>query len=158
MIALPFNGSRGARRRQLITARYRAPSTLMASATCSPVSPAHYRIQPIHRAFLSSSLPESQRAASGCVIGIFFLALAFLPKVTAFLLTIPNPVVASYAILFIGLLFVQGMKIALQDGIDYRKATIIGLAFWIGTGFQNQAIFAEAARTFELRIHYSATA
>jgi NCS2 family nucleobase:cation symporter-2/xanthine permease XanP len=79
----------------------------------------------------------------GVVIGIFFLALAFLPKVTAFLLTIPNPVVASYAILFIGLLFVQGMKIALQDGIDYRKATIIGLAFWIGTGFQNQAIFAD---------------
>ena len=79
----------------------------------------------------------------GVVIGIFFLALAFLPKVTAFLLTIPNPVVAAYAILFIGLLFVQGMKIALQDGIDYRKATIIGLAFWIGTGFQNQAIFAD---------------
>ena len=79
----------------------------------------------------------------GVVIGIFFLALAFLPKVTAFLLTIPNPVVASYAILFIGLLFVQGMKIALQDGIDYRKATIIGLAFWIGTGFQNGAIFEE---------------
>lgn len=79
----------------------------------------------------------------GVVIGIVFLALAFLPKVTAFLLTIPNPVVASYAILFIGLLFVQGMKIALQDGVDYRKATIIGLAFWIGTGFQNQAIFAD---------------
>ena len=79
----------------------------------------------------------------GVVIGIVFLALAFLPKVTAFLLTIPNPVVAAYAILFIGLLFVQGMKIALQDGIDYRKATIIGLAFWIGTGFQNQAIFAD---------------
>ena len=79
----------------------------------------------------------------GVVIGIFFLALAFLPKVTAFLLTIPNPVVAAYAILFIGLLFVQGMKIALQDGIDYRKATIIGLAFWIGTGFQNRAIFAD---------------
>ena len=79
----------------------------------------------------------------GVVIGIVFLALAFLPKVTAFLLTIPNPVVAAYAILFIGLLFVQGMKIALQDGVDYRKATIIGLAFWIGTGFQNQAIFAD---------------
>ena len=79
----------------------------------------------------------------GVCIGIFFLALAFLPKVTAFLLTIPNPVVAAYAILFIGLLFVQGMKIALQDGIDYRKATIIGLAFWIGTGFQNRAIFAD---------------
>ena len=79
----------------------------------------------------------------GVVIGIIFILLAFLPKVTAFLLTIPNPVVAAYAVLFIGLLFVQGMKIALQDGIDYRKATIIGLAFWIGTGFQNQAIFAD---------------
>ena len=79
----------------------------------------------------------------GVCIGLSFIVLAFFPKVTAVLLSIPSPVVASFVILFIGLLFVQGMKIALQDGIDYRKATIIGLAFWVGTGFQNRAIFAD---------------
>ncbi len=79
----------------------------------------------------------------GVWIGVVFIVLAFLPKATALLLAIPNPVIAAYAILLIGLLFVQGMKIVLQDGTDYRRATIVGLAFWIGVGFQNQAIFAD---------------
>ena len=48
---------------------------------------------------------------------------------------------AAYITVLIGLLFVQGMKIIIQDGVDHRKAAIVGLAFWIGTGFQNQWIF-----------------
>ena len=35
------------------------------------------------------------------------------------------------------------MKIIIQDGVDHRKATVAGLAFWIGVGFQNQLIFAD---------------
>ena len=35
------------------------------------------------------------------------------------------------------------MRIVVQGGVDYRKATIAGTAFWIGVGFQNQAIFAD---------------
>ena len=41
----------------------------------------------------------------------------------------------------VGLVFVEGLKMVVKDGIDYRKATAVGLAFWIGVGFQNQAIF-----------------
>ncbi len=77
----------------------------------------------------------------GIVIGVVFVAIAFFPKVSALLIAIPGPVAAAYITVLIGLLFVQGMKIIIQDGVDHRKAAIVGLAFWIGTGFQNQWIF-----------------
>ena len=41
------------------------------------------------------------------------------------------------------MLFVQGMKIVIQDGVDHRKAVVAGLSFWIGVGFQNQWVFAD---------------
>ena len=50
---------------------------------------------------------------------------------------------AAYITVLIGLLFVQGMKIIVQDGVDHRKAAIVGVSFWIGAGFQNQWIFAD---------------
>ena len=77
----------------------------------------------------------------GVVIGAIFIVLAFFPKVAALLIAIPAPVVAGYAALLIALLFVQGMNIIIRDGLDHRKAAIVGLAFWIGVGFQNQVIF-----------------
>ncbi len=79
----------------------------------------------------------------GIYIGAFFLAFAFLPKVTALLLAIPGPVAAAYLLALLSMLFVLGMKIAVQDGLDYRKGAIVGISFWVGVGFQNQAIFAE---------------
>ena len=79
----------------------------------------------------------------GVVIGVFFLTVAFFPKVTALLVAIPGPVAAAYMTVLIGMLFVQGMQIVVQDGIDHRKAAVAGLSFWVGTGFQNQWIFAD---------------
>ena len=76
----------------------------------------------------------------GVAIGVIFLALAFFPKFTALLVAIPGPVAGAYFIVLLGLLFVQGMRIIVQDGVDYRKATVTGLAFWIGVGFQNQLV------------------
>ena len=77
------------------------------------------------------------------MIGVVFVAIAFFPKVSALLIAIPGPVAAAYITVLIGLLFVQGMKIIIQDGVDHRKAAIVGLAFWIGTGFQNNWIFPD---------------
>ena len=79
----------------------------------------------------------------GIIIGAIFVVLAFFPKVTALLIAIPPPVVAAYITVLLGLLFVQGMKIIIQDGVDHRKAAVTGLAFWIGVGFQNQWIFPD---------------
>lgn len=79
----------------------------------------------------------------GVAIGVIFLVLAFFPKVAALLIAIPGPVAAAYLILLIGILFVQGMKIVVQDGVDHRKTAIVGLSFWIGVGFQNKVIFPD---------------
>ncbi len=94
----------------------------------------------------SISLAELTGVAArrvGVYIGLIFVFLAVCPKVTALLIAIPNPVAAAYVTLLIGLLFVQGMKIVVADGLDHRKAVVVGLAFWIGVGFQNQVIFPD---------------
>ena len=79
----------------------------------------------------------------GVVIGVIIAALAFFPKIAALLIAIPGPVAAAYIIVLLALLFVQGMKIVVQDGLDHRKAAVAGVAFWVGVGFQNEAIFAD---------------
>ena len=80
----------------------------------------------------------------GVVIGLTFILFAFFPKITAILVAIPSPVAGAYMTVLIGLLFVQGMKIVINDGVDHRKAAIIGLAFWAGVGFTNAQIFGES--------------
>ena len=99
----------------------------------------------------SSSVPlaEMTGVASrnvGVYIGVVLAILAFMPKMTALPLTIPNPVAAAYLTMLLALLFIQGMRIVVQDGIDYRKATVAGLGFWIGTGFPEQGDFRRLPR------------
>ena len=77
----------------------------------------------------------------GVVIGVTLALVAFLPKVAAVLIAIPNPVAAAYLIVLIGLLFVQGMRIIVHDGVDHRKAIVVGVSFWLAAGFQSGAIF-----------------
>ena len=79
----------------------------------------------------------------GYVIGGTLLVLAFLPKLTAFLLTIPNPVTAAYVLLTLALIFVSGIRTVVQDGLDSQKALVVGLAFSLGVGLDNQTIFAD---------------
>ena len=96
----------------------------------------------------SSSIPLTEVTGIaarrvGVVIGVIFVALAFLPKVAALLIAIPSPVAAAYIAFLIGVLFVQGMRIVVQGGVNHRTAAIVGLSFWIGAGFQSQLIFPE---------------
>ena len=94
----------------------------------------------------SISLTEVTGVAArrvGVVIGVTIMVLAFFPKVAAVLIAIPGPVVAAHATVFLGILFVQGMRIVIADGMDHRKATIAGVTFWVGVGFQNGWIFAD---------------
>ena len=79
----------------------------------------------------------------GIALGICFVAVAFIPKALAVVLAIPGPVAAAYITLLLALLFVVGMRIVVQDGLDYRKGLVAGVAFWIGVGFQNGVIFPE---------------
>ena len=84
----------------------------------------------------------------GFAAGAVFIALAFIPKELALVLAIPAPVVAAYLSVLLAMLFMVGMKIAVQDGIDYRKGLVVGSAFGIGVGFQAGLIFPEQASEF----------
>ena len=79
----------------------------------------------------------------GVVIGVIFIVLAFFPKVTALVIATPAQVAAAYVTVLLGMLFVQGMRIVIQDGVDHRKAVIVGLSFWFGAAFQNGWVFPE---------------
>ena len=99
----------------------------------------------------SVSLAEVTGIASrrvGVVIGIIFAVLAFFPKATALLIAIPAPVAAAYITVLLALLFVQGMRMVIQDGVDHRKAIVVGLAFWLGVGFQSNVIFPDMLQGF----------
>ena len=84
----------------------------------------------------------------GAVVGAAFIVVALLPKALAVVLAIPDPVVGGFLIVLLSMLFVIGMKLVVQDGIDYRKGLVVGVGFWIGVGFQNDAIFPALVSDF----------
>ncbi|MYD88614.1 MAG: hypothetical protein F4Y14_22150 [Acidobacteria bacterium] len=95
---------------------------------------------------MSISIAELTGVAArvvGVCVGIVFVVLAFLPKFTAAIVAIPGPVVAAFYIVLVALLFVFGMKIVLQDGLDQRKSLIVGMGFLLGVAFQLDWIFPE---------------
>lgn len=79
----------------------------------------------------------------GYAFGAIYVGLAFLPKLTAALTTIPSPVMGAYILSAIGLLFVEGIRTVVQDGLDAQKAMVVGIAFSLGVGLDNQTIFAD---------------
>ena len=84
----------------------------------------------------------------GVAIGISFVVMAFLPKVLALVLAIPDAVVAAYVTVLLALLFVVGMRMVVEDANDYRRSLIAGVSFWIGVGFQGGEIFPEYLEGF----------
>lgn len=68
----------------------------------------------------------------GYSIGVIFMALALLPKFVAALLSIPQAVTSGYLIFFMGLLFVEGLRLVFRDGIAPQKAVIVGVSIGIG--------------------------
>ena len=78
---------------------------------------------------------------AGVYAGALLALLAFLPKGTALLLAVPNPVFGAFTLMMMGMLFVQGMRLVIASEIDSKQAMVVGLAFWLGVGFQGQAVF-----------------
>ena len=75
--------------------------------------------------------------------GLILIAVAFSPKLIALVVATPRPVLVAYMIFTLSLLFVQGMRTVFSDGVDGRKAAVIGVSLWIGIGFQNQVILPD---------------
>ena len=72
----------------------------------------------------------------GYLMGLILIAVAFLPKVSGFLSSIPGPVMTGYLVMITGLLFVEGARTVIQTERDRQKLLVAGVSFWIGAAFQ----------------------
>ena len=100
---------------------------------------------------VGASLTELTGVAArgiGIAAGALFVILAFLPKALAAVLAIPGAVSGGFLTVLLALLFLVGIKVLVQHGLDYRKGLIAGLAFWIGIGFQSGMIFPAEVSEF----------
>ena len=79
----------------------------------------------------------------GYVIGVILVGLALFPKLPAVLLTIPSPVMGAYLLMAIGLLFVEGIRTVVQSGLDAQKVIVVGVAFSLGAGVDQNSIFGD---------------
>ena len=84
----------------------------------------------------------------GVAIGAGFCALALLPKLVAVILSIPDSIIGAYVIVLIAILFVLGMRIVVGDGMNYQKAAIVGVSFWVGYGFQSGGLYIDRMSPF----------
>ena len=72
----------------------------------------------------------------GYFIGGIFILVAFLPKVSGLLSSIPGPVMAGLLIMLSGTLFIDGARTVIQTEQNRQKVLIAGVCFWIGAAFQ----------------------
>ena len=77
----------------------------------------------------------------GVCVGAFMVALAFVPKIAALVLSIPAPVLGAYIVVIFGLIFARGLRVVFREGSPPSNLLIAGLSFWIGAGIQFQAVF-----------------
>ena len=84
----------------------------------------------------------------GIVAGAAFMVLVCVPKALAVVLAIPDPVFAGYLIVLLALLFLIGIKVVGQDGLNPRNGLIIGLSLLIGISFHYGLIFPELISEF----------
>ena len=91
-------------------------------------------INPAGAAFMRTTGVASRHF--GYAIGLIFLLLAFVPKASGLLSTIPGPVMTGYLILITGTLFVDGARTVIQSEPNQQKVVVAGMCFWIGAAFQ----------------------
>ena len=95
-----------------------------------------------------SELTGVAARAVGIAAGAVFVVLLFFPKAFAAVLAIPDAVFAAYLAILLTTLFMVGVRMALQDGLDYARAFIIGTAFLVGVTFQYDLVFPEQVAAF----------
>lgn len=84
----------------------------------------------------------------GISVGAWLLAFAFLPKAIALVLAVPGPVIAAYLMAMLATLFMIGVRVATQDGMDHHGRLIVGISFTTGLAFQYDLIFPDLVAGF----------
>ena len=87
-------------------------------------------------------------------IGIFgagiLMVLAFCPKVSALIVSIPGPVLGASLVFLMGLLFATGVQLAVSGGMNYQTGVVIGVSFCVGLMMQTGQFFSDTLpRAFE---------
>ena len=101
---------------------------------------------PCTTASVSASVVEMTGVAArrvGFWAGILLLVAACSPKTAALFLAIPAPVVGAFLFALCGTLLTVGMRVVIEDRLTIQKATVVGIAFWLGAGFERGAIFPD---------------
>ncbi|MDF2095979.1 uracil-xanthine permease family protein [Aquibaculum arenosum] len=75
--------------------------------------------------------------------GLMLVLLAFSPKLSALLQSVPSPVLGAFAFVILSLLFGNGLRMVTEGGLSYRNGFVVCLAFWLGMGFQHQWLFSD---------------
>ncbi len=91
-------------------------------------------INPAGAAFIQTTGVASRHI--GYAVGTIFLLLAFVPKASGLLSTIPGPVMTGYLVLVTGTLFAEGARTVIQSEPNPQKLIVAGMCFWIGAAFQ----------------------
>ena len=79
----------------------------------------------------------------GFAVGAILIVAALLPKVVAMLITIPQPVTGALLMVIMGLLFVEGMRSVLREGLNRQRACIVGVSISLAIGLQSQNVLAD---------------
>ena len=93
-----------------------------------------YIVNPGIVAYTQTTGVASRRV--GYCIGGLLIALAFLPKVSGLLSSIPGSVMAGYLIVPSAYLFIDGARTVIQSEQNRQRITVAGVRFWIGAAFQ----------------------
>ena len=72
----------------------------------------------------------------GYAVGAILILVAFIPKLSAVLSSIPGPVMTGYLIMVTGALFVEGARTVIQNEKSEEKIAVAGVCFWIAASFQ----------------------
>jgi len=94
----------------------------------------------------SGSLIDSTGVAArrvGSVIGAMLILVTVFPKFLAAILTVPDSVMGAILLVMLGQVFVEGMRMVVQDGLDHRKALMAGSALAIGAGLQSRNVLVD---------------
>ena len=87
-------------------------------------------------------------------IGIYgagiLMVLAFCPKVSALIVSVPGPVLGATLVFLMGLLFATGVQLAVSRGVNYQIGVVIGISFCVGLMMETGQFFPDLLpRSFE---------
>ena len=82
----------------------------------------------------SQTTGYAARRVGYCIAAIIII-VAFLPKVSGLIASIPAPVMTGYLMMVTGTLLVDGTRLVIQNEPNRQKVVVAGICFWIGASF-----------------------